>query len=66
MFNLLENSSTPINSTIGNITATDLDGDVLTYTIQFNSNIPQFTTIDGEQSIQFIGPQLLDYEANLK
>lgn len=64
VFNLPENTSTPINSTVGSINATDLDGDSLTYSIEAGS--PQFVAVNEGEVVRFTGPQLLDYESSIK
>ena len=67
VFNLPENTSTPINSTVGSINATDLDGDSLTYSIEeVMAGSPQFVAVNEGEVVRFTGPQLLDYESSIK
>ena len=67
VFNLPENTSTPINSTVGSINATDLDGDPLTYSIEeVMAGSPQFVAVNEGEVVRFTGPQLLDYESSIK
>ena len=65
MFNLYENDSTPINDIIGTVNATDIDGNLLIYTVENVTNSPVFEALSDGQ-IQFKGPSLLDYEDNIK
>ncbi|XP_019851361.1 PREDICTED: protocadherin-16-like, partial [Amphimedon queenslandica] len=62
VFNLNEGTDTPINSTVGNINATDLDGNTLTYSIEQVPGSPVFIPVNGGQQVMFTGPSLLDYD----
>lgn len=60
-----ENDSTPIDKIIGTVNATDLDGDILTYSVENVTGSPMFEMVNGGRDIQFKGP-LLDYESSTK